>query len=207
MKRPLIVCFLILFALFSCDVSGDNTDIATEIQIAETVIYDFRQVRIEKGRPVYEIRAKRGETFTGEQVMKVFDARFKQYDKERKIITEGTATQADYHIDSEDATLIGPMDFRSNTEKVRLQSTWLNWESETKIVSGNDNDAVRLEKENGTHLRGKGFKAYTETKTVYFNNGMTGVFIPEKGSPSSETPAEGVGASETPAESAKDARP
>lgn len=179
MNRKVLNIFISAFFLFSCDVTGDNTDVAKEISIAETVIKDFRQVRVEKGRAVYEVNAKRAESFSEEQLTKIYDLVFKQFDKDEQVATEGTALQVDYNIETENATVNGEMDFHSLSEGVRLKSTWLEWENEKKTLTGKTDIPVRLEKDGGTILEGKGFKAYTDTKTVLFENGMWGIFIPE----------------------------
>ncbi len=179
MKNTKFFIFSLILPLFACDITGDNTDVASEIKIAETVIYDFRQVKIEKGRPIYEVEGELGETFTKDQLMKITGVEFKQYDKEQVVTTEGTATSVNFKTDTENATLIGKMKFQSNTEGISLESEWLDWQNEEKILKGDTENPVRLKKDSGTILEGKGFRAYADTKTAYFDNGMTGVIIPE----------------------------
>lgn len=190
-KKTLYILTL-LGTLFSCDITGENTDVAEEIQIAETVIYDFRQVKVEKGRVLYEIEAERAETFAEEDMTKIYNMKFEQYDKDKELSAEGQATLVDYNIENENATVDGEMSFTSNTEGVTLTSSWLDWNNEKKTLTGKDDIPVRLEKKSGTVLEGRGFQAITDTKTVSFSNGMEGVFVPDKDEKESDDEDEAV---------------
>lgn len=170
--------FFIIFTL-SCNVSGESGELAEEIKIAETVLNDFRQVKVKKGRPLYEIKAEKAETFSKENLMKLYNMEFVQFNKGKKNVSEGTAERVDFNIDSENAIANGNMEFKSLTEKVTVRSQWLRWENKEKILTGREDLPVELEKEGGTHLKGKGFKAVAETKTVTFSKGMKGIFVPE----------------------------
>lgn len=172
--------FLVLFFPSGCAVSGESGEVAEEIKIAETVLSNFRQVKVKKGRPLYEVKAEKAETFSKENLMKVYNMEMTQYGKENKIASKGIAERVDFNTDSENAVVSGNMEFKSLTEKVTLRSQWLRWENKEKILMGRDDIPVALEKEGGTHLEGKGFKAVTETKTITFSRGMKGVFVPEK---------------------------
>lgn len=170
----------------SCDVSGENTDVAKEIKIAETVINDFTQVKIKHGRPLYEIKAQKAETFTQENNMRVYDVQFSQFDKNKEVASDGVATKVDFNKNSENATIEGYMRFHSKKEKVYLESQWLDWNNDKKRLTGKSDIPVKIEREDGTVLEGNGFTAITDSKTITFSNGMKGVFLPSKESGNEE---------------------
>lgn len=183
MKKSVVYLFfyfLILLTWLSCDVSGENTDVAQEIKIAETVINDFRQVKIKNGRPLYEIKAQKAETFIKENNMRVYGVEFSQFDKNQEVVSDGIATKVDFNTSSENATIEGYMRFHSKKEKVYIESQWLDWNNERKRLTGKSDIPVKIEKEDGTVLEGSGFSATTDNKTITFSNGMKGVFIPQK---------------------------
>jgi len=170
---------IIPLSLFSCNLDNENSDIAEEIKIAESVIYNFKQYSVKKGKIQYIITADKAETFEEDDKTIIYNMTFSQFDKEKKEVATGKAEKVEYNVESENAIIDGDVIFTSKTEGVSVSSTWLDWNNEKKILKGKNDVPVKLEKESGTILEGKGFQAEVETKTISFSNGMKGVFVPE----------------------------
>lgn len=173
------ISFLFIVFLMACDIDTDASP-AESIEIAETIVYELNQIKVEKGRVLYEIDAERAETYAAEDLTRIFNMEFTQYDKDGKVVAEGNASKVEYNVETENAVVDGEMQFASVTEGVTLVSSWLEWNNEKKTLTGKDDVPVRLEKESGTVLEGMGFQALTDTKTVSFSKGMKGVFVPDK---------------------------
>ena len=174
-----VFILLFIFTLFSCRIDKDESDIAEEIKIAESVIYNFEQYSIKKGKLQYKIKAEKAESFLKDEITIIHNMEFSQYDKEKKLVATGKAKRVEYSMDSENALIDGEVEFVSITEGVTVSSIWLDWDNEKKILKGKEDVAVILQKKSGTTLEGKGFEAQIETKTISFSNGMQGVFVPE----------------------------
>ena len=171
--RPLLQLLLVcmLFALVACSLDYGQAEMTEELsdEIAETILTDFTHTVVENGRPVFVVSADRAENYTERKQTVLTDVTFAEYDAEGETITEGVADRAVFFTDTEDAELHGNISFYSAAEEGRIEADYLEWNREERQLTSNPSDAVLLENESGSRVRGTGFRADFTLKQIEFS--------------------------------------
>ena len=159
----------LLFAvLLGC--SLDYADAIVEEDLSETVpdtvLFDIVHSVVRGGVVVVTLEADRGESYGAKHETSLYGVRFREYDGQGELITEGQAEQASYRSDTENAEMSGSISFRSIGEGVKFQAEYLYWEMENRRLTSRPEELVTIERDNGTFIEGKGFEADFQRKVI-----------------------------------------
>jgi LPS export ABC transporter protein LptC len=148
--------------------------------IPNTVLFDVTHTIVIDGQPKYRVFAQRAETYEKKKQTILREVLFREMNQKGEVITEGLADSIVYYTDSEDAQMRGNIEFYSATEETQIEANSLTWENEPKVLKGDSEETVYLEKKNGSKVRGKGFQAELKKKSLRFTGEVEGVFVEEE---------------------------
>jgi len=183
-RRPLALTLLAAAAIFSgCSLSYEEARVAEGIagETPDTIMVNFRHTVVNEGKLWVKFSAERAESYGKRKEVVLLGVRFQEYDAEGKLVTEARADRAVFNTASEDATAAGSILIRAPEEKASLSATSLSWFKEGKRLQGGAGETVRLEKEDGSFVEGRGFKADFRRRRVEFGSSVRGSYVAEEG--------------------------
>jgi len=151
--------------------------------IPDTVVFDFSHTVVERGLPRFRLEASRGESYQALKKMKLTDVRFTEYTasgretSEVEVSTEGHADSAVFYTDTESAELSGSVRFYSAADGVTVESGYLKWDGEARILESRADTVTSLSDDDGTRLSGSGFTADAARKSFAFENRADGRYV------------------------------
>ncbi len=146
--------------------------------IPDTVVLDFSHTVVENSAPRFRLEAARGESYQALRKMKLVDVRFTEYSaSDGEISTEGRADSAVFYTDTESAELSGAVRFYSASDGVTVESGYLKWDGEARILESRADTVTSLSDDDGTRLSGSGFKADAARKSFSFDNRADGRYV------------------------------
>ncbi len=174
MRSAAAIC---LFALTTaCSLDYESARLVDRIadNVPDTVLYGVTHTIVRDGRPRFIVRAARAETFSSRSMQYLYDAAFTELGRDGQKLTEGTAAYAEYHTSTEHVELTGNLRFFSSTEDAWLTAEYLYWDADERLLTSRPAETVRLERGDGTVVRGRGFAAEMATSTMRFDAGVSG---------------------------------
>lgn len=175
---PAIASFvLIFFVIAGCSLDYGTEDEEMEESIPNIVFNEAVFTDVSNGSRVYRVEVKKASNYETREEIVLEDAYFFSYDSQGVIQTEGKAGRILGDTASEDTDLRGDILIKSYTEKAEISSEDLSWKAEPRILSGKAETVVRIKKENGTILRGKGFSADFSINEITYSKGAEGVYV------------------------------
>lgn len=156
--------------------------VAEEIsrEVPDLVLYGLAQTRVEYGKPRYTVFADKASSYGEKKELVLENILFREYNEEGEIITEGEAEELTFFTESEDAELWGGVDFYSSREEAALRGDRFFWDNEERTLRGGDETEVKLLREDGSSVRGKGFEVDFSNLSLRFSRSVAGVFIDEE---------------------------
>jgi LPS export ABC transporter protein LptC len=175
------IFILLSFFILGCslDYRGAFESEKLQEQIPDTILINFKHIVVEDNKKLFQIEAKQAMIFnkTKETVLK--DVHFLEYDKNGQVVTEGLADNARFHSDTENAEIWGAVYFYSAREGAELTTASLSWEKESRILKAGPEDLVKINKDDGSFIQGKGFIADMRRKSVSFMSQVWGSIVRE----------------------------
>jgi len=175
---------ILLAAVAAAAVSGCSLDYGAALaddlaeDIPDTVVFDFAHTVVENGSPRFRLEADRGESFQAKKMMKLTGIRFTEYAADGGgISARGSADLAVFHTDTESAELSGAVSFRSESDGVTVESGYLQWDGEARVLTSRAETVTTLSDDDGTSLTGAGFGADAARRTFSFGNRADGRFV------------------------------
>jgi LPS export ABC transporter protein LptC len=166
----------------SCSLSYEEGRTAEGMapEIPDTVMLDFTHTVVSGGRVWVKMSARRAESYGETRRIVLAGVRFEEYDSQGALSTEASADRAVYHSDSEDAEVTGNILIRVPKEKASLSASSLAWVKEGRRLSSGAGQSVRLARENGSFLEGRGFQADFRRRRLEFREGASGGFVEDE---------------------------
>ena len=150
-------------------------DLAADVP--DTVVVGFSHTVVEDGSPRFRLEAERGESYQAQKKMKLTGVRFVEYASGGSEATaEGRADSAVFYTDTESAELSGSVRFRSATDGVTVESGYLEWDGEARLLSSRAETVTTMSDDDGTSLSGSGFGADAARRSFSFGNRADGRF-------------------------------
>lgn len=172
---------LILLTLFSCQVRTMSDDELNALydSIPSIRIYQMEYRDVSRGKTRYHASAESAEMFDTDDKNKIVihNMEFQQYDNDEKVSATGKAGQAVRFNATGNVEISKTIHIYSEKEKVTIESEYLLWQDNDKVLSGNISDEVRLIKKDGTFFSGKGFYVDSRKNRAEFRNGVYGKYI------------------------------
>ena len=177
-----LVPILLYLLLAGCCIDYDEAMIAEDLaeDIPDTILYDFTQVEVKDGKPLYRIQAEKAESFEKQYISNLTSVQFQEFDVEGEIITMGWADRVTYFTNTEDAEMEGNLAFHSKREEGSVSGEYLYWENETKILKSKTEYTVELKKDSGSNITGTGFEADFTTEHIIFTGKTEGTWVDEE---------------------------
>lgn len=144
--------------------------------LPDTVLYSFQHTVVRNGGPLFRLIADRAENYDSQRRSLLYGVGFVEYGDGGKVVTAGTCASATFHTDTEDVELSGSIDFRSSREGMGIKAEYLYWDSAKRLLSSRPELVVKLEKDDGSAIRGEGFNADGRTRSWSFEANVEGTY-------------------------------
>lgn len=145
--------------------------------IPDTVLYGVTHRVVKESRLAVSFQAERVENYTKKKETILESLQFTEYGDEGEPLTEGRAGSVLFHTDNENAELSGSVRVRSYKEKATVTTGSLAWVKDKRLLNGDPEETVTLEKEDGSYVSGRGFQGDFRAKTVRFAGPVVGMFV------------------------------
>lgn len=175
----MLAAFVLICA--GCTFDYEEGRIAEDLDetVPETVLREFTQVRMYKGRPQYRVYGSRAETYGKKKETVAENVLFQEFGSEGEIVTEGSAERITYFTETENAELEGNLDFYSADEEAGIEGDYLYYNDEENTLSGKPEERIIMEKKDGSSLSGRGFAVNISEKEIRFSSGVEGIWVEE----------------------------
>ena len=179
-KRNNYILSFILITLFvsSCSLDYSSANLAEDLseKIPETIFIDFSQVQVRNSKITNKIEASRAESYTKKKEMVLENLRYREFNEDGELITEGKADRAVLNTETDDADMFGNIYFYSYTEKTGIYAETLFWKDKEEKLTSEEDEKVRVKKDDGSYIEGKGFETDFRIKEIVFNKKVQGSY-------------------------------
>ncbi len=172
-------CILIIVAGCSLDYSSTYVTEEMSEDIPDSILYEFTHTSVKDGTPVFRLSAGTAYIYNKKKETRLSDILFQEYDRKGEVITEGTADEAVFFTDSEDAEFWGNLLFYSSIEEASFETSYLYWNNDEKKLIGKKGSDVLIKRDTGTEILGTGFEAEARTRIVTFEGPVSGTYVLE----------------------------
>jgi LPS export ABC transporter protein LptC len=179
-RGRLLPALLGVLALAGCtfDYSGAQVERDEEEKIPQVELINVMMV-VERDNRL-ELTASRIASYPAEKYQEFTDLRFREFGPEGDLRLEGAADSGVMALDTEDVELRGEVRFFSQVEDATIESEFLFWDADARIMTGTEDGVVRLEGEDGSWVEGRGLAVDGRRNSVTFSGGVEGVFQSEE---------------------------
>jgi len=179
----LLLALLGAAALAGCPLNYEEARVAQNIseEIPDTVLTRFTHTVVTGGKVWVRLSADRAESYGKSKRITLSGVRFEEYDGAGRLVTEGRADRAVFHTDSENAEVSGDILIRAPEEKASLSAGRLAWTKDGKRLESGAGEFVRIAKEDGAFVEGRGLRADFRRRRLEFAEPVTGRFVEDAG--------------------------
>jgi len=165
--------------LLSCTFDYGNED-KGENNLPDIVMEDVEYVRVRSRDPQARFVAERLERYEERRVIDLLNFSFEQFGNHGEDVNAfGNAGSGSVEIDSGDIRLNNTVRIEIESEDIVIETEWLEWKDNPRILSGGEEDEVIIQQQNGTIFIGLGFRADARQRTWEFSGLVEGIFIHE----------------------------
>ncbi|MCL2044231.1 MAG: LPS export ABC transporter periplasmic protein LptC [Treponema sp.] len=173
--------YLLLFTFYllpflSCSFDYGNQGAADE-DMPDIIMDDVEYVRMRAADPQARLLAERVERYEDRRLMKMKNVTFEQFGTGEEVNAFGMAGSASFEIDTGDIRMSDGVRIEIDTEDIILETNWLDWKDEARILSSGEEEEVRIFQENGTVFSGIGFHADAWNRSWEFSGTVSGTYI------------------------------
>jgi LPS export ABC transporter protein LptC len=179
---PLFALCLAVAVSVSCSLDYEQARMAEDLpgETPETVLIDFTHTVVSDGRVWVILKADRAESYSDREEIALEGIYFREFDGQGNLITEAQADRALFHTGSEDASVAGSIVIYSPKEEAALKASQLTWTREGRRLKAAAEQTVRLEKDDGSFVEGRGFSADFRRKKLGFASRVRGSYVREE---------------------------
>ncbi len=123
-----------------------------------------------------ELTASRIAVYQQRRTQEFEDLIFREFDTAGEIRLEGRAAAGSLDLDTEDVQLFGEVVFYSSVEGAELVSSFLSWENAERVLRGEPDGVVRILRDDGSWVEGRGVRVDGRRNVVEFTQGLEGEF-------------------------------
>lgn len=174
MKRwPLAAC--LAAALLSCSIDYGEQLAENLENIPNAILQNFEQVSVRGNRPVFRLQAEIIESYNTRGLDRLQGVEITEYDERGEVLTSGRAAEANINQRSRDGNF---KDVRvySRTQKARIEATDIQWLNEPRQLKSSREGVVRIQREDGLVLEGRGFTADFKMAQMNFESNVSGSY-------------------------------
>jgi len=177
-RRPRLAraCLLAL-AIPACSLDYGTEDAAPESAEAPIARFtEYAHTIVVRGSRAFELKAASAEIYEEQRRTVLGRVDFAEYDPDTgELISSGTAEQAVFWPETEDAELSGSVRLHSRRQDAILESEYLRWDGEGKRLEGRLDRTVTVSRSDGSRVSGAGFEADARRRSFMFRESVTGV--------------------------------
>jgi LPS export ABC transporter protein LptC len=180
--KPLFLAALLTLLLPCCSLDYEQARVAESIsgETPETILVNFTHTVMSGGKVWVVLEADRAETYGDRKEIVLENVLFREYGEQGNLLTEARADRAVFSTDSEDATVSGSIVIYSPEDQAALRASRLSWTREGRRLVADDGQTVRLQKDDGTFVEGRGFSADFRRKKLEFASRVRGSYVWEE---------------------------
>ena len=151
-------------------------------QLAEQRAEEIPQVEIFNVRTeihrdtLIRLQAERVSIYPEQDIQLMKAVSFQEYDSSGELRLEGQAEEATLYLDTDNVLLQGTIRFLSTVEDAEVESEYLFWDSEAKILTSEGTE-VELSRSDGSTLSGTGMVVDGRRNSVSFSSSVRGSYI------------------------------
>ncbi len=146
----------------------------------DAVFTGFTHTVVQDNRPILRIEADRAEIFDRKSLVRLTAVAFTEL-RDGRVLAYGSADGATLRTDTEDAEFFGSVNLRSEEEGVSIRTGYLSWNASDRVLSGAEDGETRIERDDGSFLRGSGFRVDARRKGISFSGKTEGLLVREAG--------------------------
>jgi len=177
--RVLLLAAVLLAGIFAASCSfnygeslaedlADKTPDAVFIQFSHTIVQD--------NEPVLRLEAEKAELFDRKNTVHLYGVTFTEL-RAGRVLAGGSAEEAVLKTDTEDAEFFGAVNLRSEEEGITIQTGYLSWNAQDRILQSKTGQFTEIEKDDGSRIQGSGFRADARRKGISFTEQVEGVLV------------------------------
>lgn len=157
------------FDYSGADVERDGDERIPQVELVEVEMVIERSNRL-------QLSASRIASYPDEGYQELRDLRFSEFGPDGELRLEGRADEGRLDLNTEDVELRGNVSFFSTVEDATIESAFLYWNAEERILSSSGATPVVLQREDGSRVEGGGMEVDGRRNSVTFTQGVEGVF-------------------------------
>lgn len=181
--RNSLILLPVVVVLAACtfDYSESRVEARDREELPQLEVLNVRMV-VERDNRL-ELTAARIATFDNRRVQEFREVQFREFGPDGEIRLEGTAESGVLFLDSEDIELHGTVEFYSQPEGARLESSFLYWDQADRILRGEPDGSVSILRDDGSWVLGTGLRLDGRRNSVELTGGLEGEFVSGEGGP------------------------
>ncbi len=170
--------------LSGCALTYEKDQIPQPDSIPQMVFDTLRQTGVKNGHTLYTMETDGAQVFQTKKEMLLKRFRFREYDSQGVLASQGEADSATIDTATNDARLAGRLKARSEDQKVTLEvdggpSGGLRWTNEDRVLRTEPNTPVRLTKDDGSKIEAQGLVLDLWSNTLDLEESVRGTWTPE----------------------------
>lgn len=174
-RRRFLAVGALLLAGCSFDYSDGEVGETGEEAIPQVELLDVTMVIVRNNR--LELTARRIASFPEEGYQEFAGLAFREFGPEGDLRLEGEAESGILDLESEDVELMGTVRFYSTVEEASIESEFLSWDADARVLTAPADRPVVLTRDDGSRVEGRGMTVDGRRNSVEFSAGVEGVFV------------------------------
>lgn len=140
------------------------------------VFTGFTHTVVQDNTPLLRIEAESAEIFDRKSLVRLSGVSFTEL-RDGRVLARGSAEGATLRTDTEDAEFFGSVNLRSEEEGVSIRTGYLSWNASDRVLSASDTETTEIERDDGSFLRGSGFRVDARRKGISFSGPVEGLLV------------------------------
>lgn len=179
----MVLCML--FGIIVASVVGCSFDY-TQANIEEELDENIPDIILKNAKLVFVrgtsviIESDLIEIYSSQKQQLMNNVRFREITREEEIRMQGSATQISIETDTHDITMVGEVFARSHNDEAEVETEYLHWNDEKRIISGSAISPVTIKKDIGSNISGYGFIGNAETRKLSISGSVQGQLVVEE---------------------------
>ena len=168
---------LLAAAFFSCSFNyGEILAEDLADRTPDAVFVGFTHTVVQDNQPILRLSADRAEFHDRKNTVHLYKVEFKEL-RSGETLARGRADEATLNTDTEDAEFFGAVELRSEEQGVSIRTGRLSWKGEDRVLESPEDQPTTVEKDDGSRIRGSGFRADARRKAFFFGGEVDGVLV------------------------------
>ena len=148
--------------------------------IPQTILTNARLTIQRQDDREFRVRADRVESYPELEEQRFWGFSFEEYDLDGDLLASGQADYALYFDATDDVRLEGNILFESLSDGLTVRAEELEWTDETRTLTGGQDRTIRVDREDGSWIEGRGFAADFRRSVLEFRGSVQGVIVTDE---------------------------